>query len=133
MTSIQEQLKALKAQEIALKAQLKKANKKTKEELKNLADFKKYVAFHNSRDDFAKIMRFAEDIDYFGNTTLDDFSGWFFGGISRNLPKEEKIAKKTKKINEVCDLLDAGFPEKYSHLRKKWISEVIEEEGEEEN
>jgi len=118
MTSIQEQLKALKAQESALKAQLKKSQKKSKEELKNIADFKKYVAYYDSRPDFSRIIKYLSDIDIGNdNGDFEPFESWF---LSYGKPKDKKI----KKINQICDLIDGAFPNKYPHLRKGLLEEV---------
>jgi hypothetical protein len=125
MTSIQEQLKALKAQESALKAQLKKSQKKSKEELKNIADFKKYVAYYDSRPDFSRILKYLSDIDI-GNDSGDfePFESWF-------IPYGKSKDKKIKKINQICDLIDGAFPNKYPQLRKGLLEEVEGQDEEE--
>jgi hypothetical protein len=122
MTSIQEQLKALKAQESALKAQLKKSQKKSKEELKNIADFKKYVAYYDTRPDFSQILRYLREIDI-GNDSgdLDCFESWF---LSYGQTKDKKL----KKINKICDLIEGAFPNKYPHLRKGLLEDVKDDD-----
>jgi hypothetical protein len=126
MTSIQEQLKALKAQESALKAQLKKSQKKSKEELKNIADFKKYVVYYESRPDFSTILKYLSDIDI-GNDSgdLEVFESWF---LSYGKSKDKKL----KKIHQICDLIEGGFPNKYPHLRKGLLEDLEDEDEDEE-
>jgi len=124
MTSIQEQLKALKAQESALKAQLKKSQKKSKEELKNIADFKKYVSQYEMRPDFSQILRYLLEINEFEGGGLELFENWFsLYGKSKE--------KKIKKINQICDLIGGAYPTKYLNLRKGLLEEVEAEDEEE--
>lgn len=131
MTSIQEQLKALKVQETALKAQLKKSQKKSKEELKNIADFKKYVAYYDTRPDFSRIIKYVGEIDIGNDDGLESFESWFLG-CSGSKTKEKTI----KKINQICDLIEGAFPNKYPNKRNYLLQELAEindEEYEEEN
>jgi hypothetical protein len=120
MTSIQEQLKALKAQESALKAQLKKSQKKSKEELKNIADFKKYVAQYDARPDFSRIIKYVNDIDIGSDGGLETFENWF---IAWDVKSKDK---KIKKINKIYDLIDGAYPDRYTYKRKLLLDELDE-------
>ena len=121
MTSIKEQLKNLKAQETALKAQLKKSQEELKSKSKNIADFKKYVAYYESRPDFSRILRYLSEIDI-GNDSgeLDCFESFF-------LAYGQTKDKKLKKIHQICDLIEGAFPNKYPHLRKGLLDDLEEE------
>jgi hypothetical protein len=126
MTSIQEQLKALKVQETALKAQLKKSGKKSKEELKNIADFKKFQANWATRPDFQRIIHYIKDIELGTDTgDLEPFQSWFAYNQSKS--------KTIKKIHEICNLIDGAYGEQYAYLRNGLLLKAnhqIEEEEE---
>jgi hypothetical protein len=118
MTSIQEQLKALKTQETALKAQLKKAQKKPKEELKNIADFKKYVAYYNTRPDFSQILRYVNELNYNDDAKgLEAFENWF---LVYNATQDTKY----QEINKICDLIESMFPQHQTTLRQNLLEEL---------
>jgi len=125
MTSIQEQLKALKAQESALKAQLKKSQKKSKEELKKIADFKKYYNAYISNIDFTRIIKYKDDIDI-GNDSgdLEPFQSWFAYNESKK--------KTEKKIHEICDILGGTFGADYDWLRPRLLNQLKDETDDEE-
>jgi hypothetical protein len=129
MTSIQEQLKALKTQETALKAQLKKAQKKPKEELKIIEDFKKYVVYYNSRPVFSQILRYVNELNYNDDAKgLEAFENWF-------LVYNSNQDTKYQRINQICDLIDGAFPNIYPKLRKNLLEELANmyDDEEEEN
>ena len=133
MTTIQEQLKALKEQEKLLKIQLKNSEK---EKIKRQTEFKKYYKATFQNVEFYRVLRFCEN-----NYLTTDFFEYF---CDTTHTKQQNI----KIINEVYDLIevidgntknrqlliklldDEEYKDDYG---KEEIEEIEEEEEEEED